>query len=133
MDAGFKRGDVEPMAKPLWTKHDTGITIGLFGGAVGAAGWIFGMLLELNAAPPPQPASMDVDMFVVLSCAVGVLFTGAFVWGLYLFRLRLNHLFVMETLLGASVVFGTLAILWLDTRGLLPIVTAGRSGMGQPG
>ena len=119
------------MLQPLWTKHDTGITIGLLGGAVGAAGWIFGMLLELNAADAPRPA--NIDMFLVLSCAAAVLFTGAFVWGLYLFGLRLNHLFVMETLLGASLVFGTLAILWLDTRGLLPIVTAGRSGMGQPG
>jgi hypothetical protein len=121
------------MAKFLWSKSDTNTTIALFGGAVGAAGWIFGMVLELNAAAPPQPANIGVDFFVVLLCAVSVLFTGVFVWCLYLFGCRLSLLLVTETLLGASVVFGTLAILWIDARGLLPVVVAGRSGMGQLG
>src|SRR5262249_17045285 len=81
----FEKGDAKPMAKPSWTIRDTTMTIALLGGAVGAAGWIFGMVLELNAAPHPQPANIGVDMFVVLSCAASVLFTGAFVWCLYLF------------------------------------------------
>jgi hypothetical protein len=120
------------MAKPLWSKTDTVMTVALFGGTLGATGWIFGMVLELLAAPA-QPADIGEDILVVLLCAGGVLLTGIFVWCLYLFGRRLSHLIVMEVLLGASLVFGTLALIWIDARGLLPVVMAGRSGMGQAG
>lgn len=121
------------MAQQLWSKDDTKVTIRLLGGAVGAAGWIFGMALELMSAAAEQPAKIGVDIFVVLLCAVGVLVTAVVIWGLHLFGRRLSLLFVLETLLGASLVFGTVAIVWIDARGLLPLVMAGRSGMGQPG
>jgi hypothetical protein len=109
------------------------MTVALFGGAVGAAGWIFGMVLELNAATSPRPAEIGDDIFVVLLCASAVLLTGTVVWCLYLVDCKLSHMLVTQSLLGASLVFGTIALLWIDVRGLLPIVTAGRSGMGQPG
>jgi len=120
------------MANRLWSKSDTFTTVAFFGGTVGAAGWIFGMVLELLAAPP-QPVDTGEDIFVVLLCAGAVLVTGVFVWSLYLIGRRLSHLFVTEALLGASLVFGTLALVWIDARGLLPVVMAGRSGLGQPG
>ena len=120
------------MAKYSWSKCDTGITFGLFGGAVGAAGWILGVANELLSAPAP-PAGIGLDILVVCLCAVGVLMMGVFVWCLYLSGRRLRVAFVIETLLGASLVFGTLALMWVHARGVLPLAVGGHGGSGQPG
>jgi len=120
------------MAKHSLSRYDWGITLGLAGGTIGAAGWIFGAALELMEAPG-QPAGIFLDILVVLLCAVGVMLTGVFVWRLYLSGRRLSGFFVIETLLGASLVFGTLAILWMHARGVLALAVGGRAESGQPG
>jgi hypothetical protein len=120
------------MAKLSWSKYDTVITLALFGGTVGAAGWILGAALELTAAPV-QPAGILLDIVVVLLCAVGVMLTGVFIWGLYLSGRRLSGLFMMESLLGTSLVFGIVAVGWLHARGVLALAVAGHGGHGQPG
>ena len=68
------RGIPEPVERS-WSKYDTRITLALFGGTLGAAGWIFGAAGELMGAPAP-PAGILVDILVVILCAVGVLLTG---------------------------------------------------------
>jgi hypothetical protein len=120
------------MAKHSWSKYDTGITLALFGGTVGAAGWILGAALELTAAPV-QPAGMLLDIVVVLLCAAGVMLTGVFIWGLYLSGRRLSGFFMMESLLGSSLVFGIVAVGWMHARGVLALAVAGHGGHGQPG
>jgi hypothetical protein len=40
---------------------------------------------------------------------------------------------VLETLLGTSIVFGTLAVCWMDARGVLTFAVRGRAESGQPG
>jgi hypothetical protein len=120
------------MAKHFWSKFDTGMTLALFGGTVGAAGWIYGAALELTAAPV-QPAGMLLDIVVVFLCAVGVMLTGVFIWGLYLSGRRLSGLFMMESLLGSSLVFGIVAVGWMHARGVLALAVAGHGGHGQSG
>jgi hypothetical protein len=120
------------MAKHSWSKYDTLFTLVLFGGTVGAAGWILGVALELAAAPV-QPAGLLLDIVVVLLCAVGVVLTGVFVWGLYLSGRRLSGFFMMESLLGSSLVFGIVAVAWMHARGVLALAVAGRGEHGQPG
>ena len=115
-----------------WSKRDTLITLGLFGGAVGAAGWILGVANELLSAPAP-PAGIALDVLLVCLGAVGVLLMGVFVWCLYLSGRRLRVAFIIETLLGASLVFGTLALVWIHARGVLPLAVRGFGGSGQPG
>src|SRR5262249_2451836 len=112
------------MAKYSWSKCDTLITLGLCGGAVGAAGWIFGVANELLSAPAP-PAGIHLDILMVCLGAVGVLMVGVFVWCLYLSGCRLRVAFIIETLLGASLVFGTLALMWVHARGVLPLAVRG--------
>jgi hypothetical protein len=111
--------------------YDWKITFGLAGGTIGAAGWIFGAVLELLAAPSDSVGIADI--LVVLLAALGVMLTGFFVWRLYLSRRKLSVFLVSEALLGASLVFGTLAILWMHTRGLLALAVKGRAESGQPG
>src|SRR5262249_29881247 len=106
------------MAKYSWSKCDTRITLGLFGGAVGAAGWIFGVANELLWAPAP-PADILLDILIVCLGAVGVLMMGVFLWCLYLSGRRLRVALIIEALLGASLVFGTLALMWIHARGVL--------------
>jgi hypothetical protein len=120
------------MAKYSWSKRDTLMTLGLFGGAVGAAGWILGVANELLWAPAP-PAGIILDMLMVCLGAVGVLMMGVFVWCLYLSGRRLRVAFIIETLLVASLVFGTLALVWIHARGVLPVAVKGYGGSGQPG
>ena len=74
-----------------------------------------------------------VDILVVLLCASCVVLTGFVVWCLYLSGRRLNSVVVCEALLGASLAFGTLAIVWLHTRGVLALALGGRAEIGQPG
>ncbi len=114
------------MAKLYWSRYDTGMTLALFGATVGAAGWILGAALELTAAPV-QPAGILLDIVVVLLCAVGVMLTGVFIWGLYLSGRRLSGFFMIESLLGTS---------WMHARGVLALAVAGHGGPlqhGQPG
>ena len=40
---------------------------------------------------------------------------------------------MIEALLGPSLVFGTLAILWMHARGVLALAVGGRAESGQPG
>jgi len=120
------------MGKLSWSKYDTWMTLGLFGATVGAAGWILGAALELTAAPE-QPAGTLLDIVVVLLCAVGVMLTGVFIWGFYLSGRRLSGFFMMESLLGASLVFGIVAVGWMYARGVLALAVAGHGGRGQPG
>jgi hypothetical protein len=130
--AGLEAGTPESMAKHSWSKGDTLITLGLFGGTVGAAGWIFGVAIELLSAPAP-PAGIHLDILMVCLGAVAVLITGVFVWCLYLSGRRLRVAFIIETLLGASLVFGTLALMWIHARGVLTLAVRGYGGSGQPG
>jgi hypothetical protein len=120
------------MAKYCWSKRDTLFTLGLFGGAVGAAGWILGVANELLAAPAP-PAGILLDILMVCLGAVGVLMMGVFLWCLYLSGRRLRVAFMIEALLGASLVFGTLALMWIHARGVLTLAVRGFAGSGQPG
>ena len=120
------------MSKHSWSKYDTGITLALFGATVGAAGWILGAALELTAAPV-QPAGMLLDIVVVLLCAGGVVLSGVLIWGLYLSGRRLSGFFMMESLLGSSLVFGIIAVGWMRARGVLALAVAGHGGDGQPG
>ena len=120
------------MAKYSWSISDTRITLGLFGGAVGAAGWIFGVANELLWAPAP-PAGILLDILMVCLGAVGVLMVGVFLWCIYLSGRRLQVAFIIETLLGASLVFGTLALMWIHARGVLTLAVRGNGGSGQPG
>jgi len=48
------------MAKHSWSKYEKVVSLALFGGTVGAAGWILDAALELTAAPV-QPADMRLD------------------------------------------------------------------------
>lgn len=99
---------------------------------MGAAGWIFGVANELRCAPAP-PAGILLDVLVVCLAAVGVLLMGVFLWCLYLSGRRLRVAFIIEALLGASLVFGTLALMWVHARGVLPLAVRGFGGSGQPG
>jgi hypothetical protein len=51
--------------------------------------------------------------------------TGAVLWVLYLSGRRLSTFGIMQSLLGSSLVFGTIAIAWIHARGLLPFAMAG--------
>jgi hypothetical protein len=107
-------------------------TSALFGGSLGAAGWIFGAALELRGAPQ-KPAGIDLDIQVVLLCAAGVVLCGFVLGCLSLAGLRLSTFLVWETLLGASFVFGTAAIVWMQARGVLTLAVRGYAFRGQPG
>jgi hypothetical protein len=106
--------------------------VAFFGGTLGAAGWIFGAAIELMGAPQ-KPAGIDVDIQMVLLCAAGVVLCGCFLGCLSLAGLRLSRFFVCETLLGASFVFGTAAIVWMHARGVLTLAVRGDGFRGQPG
>jgi hypothetical protein len=80
----------------------------------------------------PAGAVSLLDVVIVLLCAGGVALTGTFLWYFYLSGRRLSTLVVLETLLGASLVFGMFALLWMDARGVLNFVTT-RADEGQPG
>lgn len=114
-----------------WSVKDIYHSVGLLGGTFGVAGWIVGILQELVASGGPADVGDDVKF--VVGCVAGVGLTGFAIWCLYLLGCRLRTVLVIEALLAASLVFGTIALVWIDARGLLPAVTAGRSGMGQPG
>ena len=120
------------MGKSTWSTADTKITLGLFGSTIGAAGWILGATFELMSATK-QTADMLLDIVVVLSCAFGVMLTGVFIWALYLSGRRLSCFLVIETLLGASFVFGVVAVAWMHARGVLPLILGAHVGSGQPG
>jgi hypothetical protein len=116
------------------TQKDTRPTSlwGFFGGTLGAAGWIIGLALELRGAPQ-KPPGIDLDIQVVLLCAAGVVVSGFFVWCLSVVGLRLSAFWVWETLLGASFLFGTAAIVWMQVRGVLTLAVRGFAFRGQPG
>jgi len=119
------------MANRSMSKYDWGITLALFGGTVGVAGWIFGAALNLAWAPPGSVGILDIG--VVLLCALGVMLAGFVVWRFYLSGRRLNSFLVIETLLGASFLFGTLAVGWMHSRGVVALAVAGYEDEGQPG
>lgn len=119
------------MSKFPLSKYDLKITAGLVGGTVGAAGWILGAAEALVYAPAGSVGMADV--LVVLGCGLGVVLTGGVVWWLYLCRRRLNSFIVCEVLLGASAVFGTLAVAWMQIRGVLGFALGPEAGLGQPG
>jgi hypothetical protein len=119
------------MANRAMSKYDWRITLALLSGSVGAAGWIFGAALNLLSAPPGSVGVLDVG--VVFLCALGVMLAGFVVWCLYLSGHGLNRFLVIETLLGASLAFGTLAVWWMHTRGVLALAVAGGDDLGQPG
>jgi hypothetical protein len=99
------------MATHSWSRYDWGITACLAGGTVGAAGWILGAAEALTG----------VDAIVVLLAACGVLLTGLAVWCLYLAGRRMSLFFIVQCLLGSSLVFGMFAIVWMHVRGVLAI------------
>jgi hypothetical protein len=124
------------MSKPSGTTNDSGISIRLIGGSIGAAGWIFGMAFGLvrgAAAAQPRPAGIDGDISLVYWCAWTVFLIGLLLAVLGLFGLRLSRVFACETLLGASFVFGTIALVWMDAHGVLPLAVLGSADDGQPG
>jgi hypothetical protein len=106
--------------------------LALVGGTLGVAGWIFGAALELMGAPQ-KPAGLDLDIQVVLLCAAGVVLSGCFLGCLTLAGRRLSKFLMWETLLGASFVFGTAAIVWMQARGVLTLAVRGYAFRGQPG
>jgi hypothetical protein len=79
------------MSKDSISQCDRGIKLALFGGTLGAAGWIFGAAFELMEAPA-RPAGIFLDILVVFLCAVGVLLTGFFVWRFISFRAQAEWL-----------------------------------------
>jgi len=121
---------------PAESRNDLGGFIGLLGGAVGAAGWIFGMafgLVRQAAKVQPRPVGIDDDISVVFSCAVAVLLAGIVLSIVSLSDLRLGLVFQVEVLLGASLVFGTFALVWMDVHGVLSLAVLGNADDGQPG
>jgi hypothetical protein len=117
-------------------KYGLGLSLALLAGSIGAAGWIFGMAFGLlwgAADARPRPAGIDSDIAVVFWCALAVLFCGVLLQLLSRFGWRLSRVFLWEALLGASVVFGTIALVWLDVRGVLPLAVLGSANDGQPG
>lgn len=124
------------MSKQSISRNDSGISIGLLGAAFGAAGWIFGMgfgLVQEAARVQPRPAGVDGDIFVVFSCAVAVLLAGLLLSVMSRSDRRLSLVFKAEVLLGASFVFGTFALVWMDAHGVLPLAVLGNANDGQPG
>ncbi|HET6325709.1 MAG TPA: hypothetical protein VFG04_13605 [Planctomycetaceae bacterium] len=106
--------------------------VAFFGGTLGAAGWIFGIAFELMGAPQ-KPAGVELDIQVVLLCAAGVVLFGFFLGCLSLAGLRLSTFLIWQTLMGASFIFGTAAIMWLQSRGVLTLAVRGYAFKGQPG
>lgn len=98
---------------------------------MGSAGWIIGIGVGLLKAPD-TPADILLDVVVVFLLASGVLLTGVIIWCLYLSGRRLRVLFVVEALLAASLVFGTIALVWVHARGVLPLAVTGDATGGQP-
>jgi hypothetical protein len=116
------------MAPDSWTKYDGRVRIALLGGSIGAAGWILGAVDELVA----EKAGL-LDIGVVVLCALGVLLTGFVLWRSYVAGRRLSTFWMIEALLGASFVFGMLAVCWMDARGVLAFATSAQADHGQPG
>ena len=113
-----------------------GVSIGLLGAAFGASAWIFGMafgLVREAARVQPRPVGIDDDISVVFSCAIAVLVAGLVLAIVPLLGIRLGQVFEVEVLLGASVLFGTFALVWMDVRGELPLAVLGNADDGQPG
>jgi hypothetical protein len=92
----------------------------------------FGLSLGA-AAVQPRPAGIDGDIWLVYCCAGIVFLVGLLLAVSGLFGLRLSRVFVCETLLGASFVFGTIALVWIDAHGVLPLAVFGSADDGQPG
>jgi|GEM_PF-3332403 len=118
--------------KNMWSNEDMRTTIRLFGATVGAAGWIAGIAGGLLRAPASRPG-LVLDTAVVCLSAAGVLLTGTFIWWLWFSGHKLSVLLVTETLLGASFLFGTGALVFIDARGSLPLAVQGSAKSGQPG
>jgi hypothetical protein len=97
------------------SKYDVGIAKCLLGaGGCGAAGWIYGAAENLTLAGAPA-----LDVVVVLSCAAAVFLTSVF-WVCHYFSGRRQNAFVVvQSMLGASLVFGTIAVSWMHARGTL--------------
>ena len=117
-------------------KYGSGIWLALLGGSIGASGWILGMAFGLvrgAAAARPRPAGIDSDIAVVFWCALAVFVCGVLLQLRSLFGWKLSRVFLWEALLGASVVFGTIALVWMDVRGVLPLAVLGSANDGQPG
>ena len=85
----------------------------ILGATAGAGGWIYGASENLASAG----CAAEADQ--VLLCAGGVWLSGGIVWLLWLASRRLSLLFVMDVLLGASFVFGVLALWIMHSHGVL--------------
>jgi hypothetical protein len=88
------------MSNQSMSTYDWKITLGLAGGTIGAAGWIFGAAFALVAAPSDSVGILDI--LVVFLCAMGVVLTGFVVWRLFHSRRKLSVFFVIEALLVTS-------------------------------
>jgi hypothetical protein len=99
----------------FWGSKTVEGSVALVGGTAGAAGWIYGAGENLASA------GRTADAQLALLCTGGVCVAGGTMWLLWLAGRRLNLLFVMNVLLGASVLFGGLAVCILHSRGVLAI------------
>jgi hypothetical protein len=87
----------------------------MLGATGGAAGWIIGAQQNLVAA------GRSADAAVVLWCAVAVFMIGGILWLLWLAGCRFNMLLIVNLLLGASIIFGALALWIMHARGVLAL------------
>jgi hypothetical protein len=87
----------------------------ILGGTAGAAGWIYGASENLARAGCMAEARL------VFLCAACVVLTGGIIWLLWLVGCRLSALLVIDLLLGASFLFGVLALWVMQSRGVLAV------------
>jgi hypothetical protein len=97
----------------LWQGRTFVVSLAILGATAGTGGWIYGASEELASG------GRGADATLVLLCAAGVWLTGGVLWLLWLAGLRLNLLVVMNVLLGASSVFGVLALWIMRWRGVV--------------
>jgi hypothetical protein len=99
----------------FWTSRTFEVSAIMLGATGGAAGWILGARQNLAAA------GRDADAAIVFWCTAGVFLTGGVLWLLWVAGRRLSLLVVMDVLLGASLVFGVLALWIMHARGVLAL------------
>jgi hypothetical protein len=97
----------------LWENRTVNFSIAIIGGTAGAAGWIYG------AAENLAQAGCRGEAQLALFCDGGVILTGGILWLLWLAGCRLSVPLITDILLGASFVFGVLAIWIMHLHGVL--------------
>jgi hypothetical protein len=85
----------------------------LVGVPIGAAGWIVGAAWNLDKG------GRFVDSVLVWICALGVLRVGLVFWLVWMTGRRLSIFVVVQVLLGASALFGSVALYIVRERGLV--------------